>query len=78
MERIRNLGVDVHIDTIYGDIEKHALCKLGKIDHGAILEIYLDQVFKATKEEILKEWHRRKEENYIEIRIPLWRNEDEL
>lgn len=63
----KQLKFNITIETQYGVINKVGETLIADIDNADLLEIYLDKVYKMTKQVILKNFNNLKEVNTIKV-----------
>ncbi len=63
----KQIKFSIAIDTQYGVINKVGETLIADIDNAGLLEIYMDRIYKASKQVILQEFIRLKEINTIKV-----------
>ena len=61
----KQIKFNIAIETQYGVINKVGETLIADIDNADLLEIYLDRIYKMTKQVILKDFNNLKEVNTI-------------
>ena len=63
----KQIKFSIAIDTQYGVINKVGETLIADIDNADLLEIYMDRIYKASKQVILQDFIRLKEANTIKV-----------
>ena len=63
----KQIKFGIAIDTQYGVINKVGETLIADIDNAGLLEVYMDRIYKASKQVILQEFIRLKEINTIKV-----------